>query len=247
PSLVDGVELTGASYGGFIVGVMSALDSNVLFTRGTTIISPPLDFRYSLPYMDTLIDDELENAYEIGYWDLIKIGSDYLTASYYSDLGDSSRQNAKAFIAKHGFHDSIVNTIVTYDKVHNSGWVPKFDSRSDRLVWKKSIRFMNYFSTYAPEALDVLNSDVANLSYWINTALANGSSVRLLTAKNDFLNPPQFKTKIDFLILPQDVYLELPSGGHLGFLAFPWYKEFRQLAWQVTEDSPVKMLAHLNP
>lgn len=248
PSLIDGVELTGASYGGFIVGVMSALDNTALFNRGTTIISPPLDFRYSLPYMDTLMDTELDRAYQYNYWDLFKIASNYFSAVFASDLSPKSKESAKPFIAKQGFHDSIVTTIKTYDKVHSAGWIPDFANDDDKLKWEKSIRFMKYFTDYAPETLTMLESEASNLSFWIEETLNNGMEIRLLTTSNDFLNPPVFKTKKDFYLLPQGVYLELPSGGHLGFLALPWYKNFKKLAWNITtEDYSVKMLADLSP
>jgi hypothetical protein len=233
PAMIDGVALAGASYGGFIAGAMSGLDTLNVFSRGTTIIGPPMDFRYSLPFMDSFMDEELERGYNLSLWMLTQIGSDYFFADLAADLTPSSKQNARPFIAKKGFHDAIIATIKAYDKIHRAGWVPRFGNDSEELAWEKTIRFRKYFESYAPETLLLLETEVANLSYWMDLTISEGRIVRLLTTKNDFLNPPIYPTKIDFEMMPPELYLELPNGGHLGFLALKWYESFREAAWAI--------------
>lgn len=232
-NLIDGIGLTGASYGGFVAGAMSGMDTDNYFSRGTTIIGPPMDFRYSLPYMDSFMDEELEAAYGLGYWTLAQVGSDFLFASLSSDISDNSRKYAKPFIAKKGFHESIISTIKLYDKIHRTGCVPQFTNEKEELLWEKSMRFMKYFATCAPETLELLETDVANLNYWMSLSLSQGRNIRLFTTGDDFLNPPSYPTKFYFDFMPPEIYLQIPTGGHLGFLALKWYDKFKKNAWAI--------------
>tara|TARA_B100001248_G_scaffold262484_1_gene258741 strand:- start:218 stop:1474 length:1257 start_codon:yes stop_codon:yes gene_type:complete len=229
---ITSIELVGASYGAFVAGVIQAFeDPNDPLFSTTTIISPPMDFRYSIPYIDEQMLSVSGKVEENDIWDNIKLVFDYLLAGFRTDIDEENLEKAKPYTIQIGFKQALLKSIKEYAKVHDLDWIPHFDDEKEQAEWEDNFVFNYYFENHAPEILKVLQSEFASLHYWIDAAQASNFSPRIITADDDFLNPEFFPTKSMFENYPPATYLSLPEGGHLGFLAFPWYESFYSKVW----------------
>lgn len=232
PENITSIELVGASYGGFLAGVVQALEPQgaSLFTA-TSILAPPLDFSYSLPYMDEQMIRHYEEAEDLSLFDHIKIFFNYVTADFRNDVSETSKRYAKPFTIQKGFKEGLIKAVEYYSKANDVDWLPNFSSKEEEKEWEKNFVFSSYFSDYANELEEVLSGEAGVLAHWLEQAVALGHQVRVLTTENDFLNPMQFPTKSRYTLMRQENFLILPQGGHLGFIAFDWYKNFSEHVW----------------
>jgi len=235
---ISNIELVGASYGAFVAAVIQAFEpkESALFTS-TTIISPPLDFRYTIPFLDEQMLSINGQVEDLKPSSKLKIFINYLFAGFRTDIDEKYLKKAKPYTIQFGFKDGLLTAVKTYAEVHGLDWIPNFDTDEERKKWEEKLVFTSYFKTYAPELLRVLQSEFAFLHYWIQAAQTSGYSPRVITAQDDFLNPEFFPTKMTLLSYPENIFLRIPEGGHLGFLAFPWYDGFYQTVWKDIKKS----------
>ena len=64
------VQIVGVSYGSLLSSIITVLDANDanILTAGTTLISPPLNFRESLKRIDYYIDETVKISRDVLDW-----------------------------------------------------------------------------------------------------------------------------------------------------------------------------------
>jgi predicted alpha/beta-fold hydrolase len=222
-------HVVGLSYGGYlapIVATFDKLDHYNLIDGQTTMVGPPLDMRTTIKKLDKLIELEIPEVRDVEFRTLVKVIADYLKFRSGDNISPTSKKYSRPLVVSYGFHKPLLSTLKRLNKVKKMDFIPKFENKEERIEWENQIGFRFYLDEIAPEIRQYLDSHFADLHYWMDKAMAlNDGKVRLITAADDFLNttdiePYQSKARAE------EHTMVLPSGGHLGFMHLPWFKEF---------------------
>ena len=214
------VQIVGVSYGSLLSSIITVLDANDanILTAGTTLISPPLNFRESLKRIDYYIDETSENFAGM-FWTgkLYK----FLRVCFSSGF-DRRDEWAKGMTIYSGFQEYLVNTIKMWLRVQGI----KKDLPYQNPHWERTFKFEHYLDWYAPEVKALLDSPMAELKHWVNQARELQKPIRILAAMDDWLNSPE-----EWEDFYQDQVIILPNGGHYGFRKLEWFEKFLTLAF----------------
>lgn len=218
--LNDQVRLLGVSYGALMSAIITALDANDanIITMGTTLISPPLNFRKALERLDEYIE---ETTSEFGGMGVPGKLYRFLRVCF-TDNFTHQLKWAKAVTIIAGFQELLVNSIKAWRVVNGL----KQDLPFQNPNWEKTFKFRDYLDWYAPEVEQMLNLPEAELHFWVNQARALGKPIRILAAEDDWLNIPQ-----EWQEFYREQVIILPNGGHYGFRKLLWFEKFLTLAF----------------
>lgn len=219
-------HLMGVSYGSFVAAMIStfnARESNPLNLKDTTIISPPIIMSKALLGLDNMIkvnrwmlQKNLVSVYRI-FRRMCALKTD-------KNLPISKIRQADGLVIRGGFFDRLIESVLKYDELFNLNKVPdrKWGLSSKKYRnWKRNFSFSNYFKTFAPKNLDIINSEYGNLYYWINQSRSLGdNSIRVLLSDDDFLNQKEDIPYYD------ESTVVLNNGGHFGIRYTLWYQKF---------------------
>lgn len=214
------VQILGISYGALMSSIITVLDANDanIINAGTTLISPPLNFRKALERLDSYIDDT-SDKYAGMYWS----GKLYKFLRVCFSNGFEKRDEwAKGMTIYSGFQEYLVNSIKAWRVVNGL----KQDQPYQNPHWEKTFKFAHYLDWYAPEVKDMLELPEAELHHWVDQASQYGKPVRILAAVDDWLNTPE-----EWQDFYDNQVIILPNGGHYGFRKLPWFEKFLTLAF----------------
>jgi hypothetical protein len=216
----DQVQLLGVSYGALMSSIITVLDSNDanIINGGTTLISPPLNFKKALERLDSYIEDT-SDKFSGMYWS----GKLYKFLRVCFSSGFKKRDEwAKGMTIYSGFQEYLVNSIKAWRKVNGL----KEDLPYQNPKWERTFKFEHYLDWYASDVKAKLDLPEAELQYWVNQARTNGKPVRVLAAVDDWLNVPE-----EWQDFYEDQVIILPNGGHYGFRKLQWFEKFLTLAF----------------
>lgn len=228
-------KLFGVSYGAFLssmIGGMDAIHQEPIVTGSVTMVSPPFNMKRALTRLDELLD---RNRTFFGL-DLVRIAAKFLTICRFDDqseMGQDHLQDAEGLATGMGFHEELIASLLTYEEAKGLNRIPHRwlgDLSPVYRHWKRQMTFNKYFEEYTPEALEFVNSEEADLYYWIELARAQGKKdMRVLVAKDDFLNDHDFwaQSGVETILLP--------TGGHYGFRGLHWFHQFLKKTFRVTD------------
>ena len=217
------VYLAGVSYGSFLSAVITAMDgdSNKVITGGTTLISPPENFGVSVTRLDQFIDETMS-----------AFGDDNFTERAFrflrvctKDTDNTRRKWAKGLTVFSGFQIPLTDSIRSYQKTYDLSARPMGIQN-----WREIATFNNYFNWYAPELISVYQSEVVSLRYWVEKAIDNGQRIRILTAKDDWLNPINAWESYS-----KENLLMIEKGGHYGFHHTRWFSSLINNLYQIKD------------
>jgi pimeloyl-ACP methyl ester carboxylesterase len=223
-------DVVGNSYGGFLGAVIAALDaeSGSPVINGTvTLWGPPLQFNHTVSAVDFTLNNEAGFYEEVCSGVITGLGfiRDFGDALTEADLSLSSQGCARSRMAFDGFHATLVEAAKAADETYGLGVIP-------RLPWQKSdylnkLRFRSFVNDYSPAAVQLLaDPDMVWITHWIDRARQAGQSrVRILTAKDDFLNHGLTWEESPFLRVDDSWIARFPWGGHHGFVALRWFED----------------------
>ncbi len=229
-------HISGVSYGAFLSAMISGIAASdpaqVVSFKSTTIISPPLDLGLALDNLDSVLDETVDYT---SMW-LPRLARKYLSICRVDmdDVGRYSKRDAMGLAASQGFHVNLINSLRLYDKLWNLNTIPGnfwgAFSRSYRR-WRKEMSFSKYFRQYNRGAAQIVDGPKGKLSYWIAMAREHSDTrIQVLMASDDFLNTDYTKSVVRN-DLNEGELIELPTGGHFGFRALPWFDELLERAF----------------
>lgn len=208
------VYLYGASYGGFLAAVMANIDRELgtnIVHKEVYVFSPPLNMKQAIRNLDELMFEDDFLRRKVSDKDLAFVFLDYVFANRSSDLNVKSRLLTQDVVVREGFKDPFREALKIYFKDH-----PDYDRK------KKDYYFSSYIKTLAPELDSLLNSEVAEIEYWVRSGVNDFDlDIKVLTTTNDFLNTYVFPGTY-----PQGNFWVFRSGGHLGFIEMPEFEHF---------------------
>ncbi len=215
------VELYGESYGGFAAAVMSALDEENLISGQVSVLSAPLHFMHTANSIDQLMNLQLSRKSEYSSWSKYRVFFNYLTASGKEDLIPLSENWTNYIVIVEGFQKNLKKTFKLLDSKLATNYSDRIDIASYNI----------YLDTYGKSLKMGMESETANLSHWMNLAIQKNKKLRVLVTKNDFLYNSESWQKFSPEQYTESQLLVLPTGGHLGYLSFPWFQEFFSVNW----------------
>lgn len=226
------VRVAGVSYGGFLSTMVTVLDAEhnkPIINLDTTAVAPPYDMGITMDHLDSALDDMREDFAEIGLaakaWKFAR----FCRLKDESEMKPIHYHDAKGLVAYSGFHDTLTDSVILYDKIRAIDAIPDRDKgkKSDQFKnWRKNFNYGQYFDTYAPGARKMMKDQFGKLMHWVDRAKAgNGAKIRLITADDDFLNNiGAFDQEVKKMILLKD-------GGHYGYRGNEWFFKFLDLAF----------------
>jgi len=230
-------HIAGVSYGAFLSAMISGIAASdperTLSFKSTTIISPPLNLGESLNNLDSVLDETVDYT---SMW-FPRLAKKYLSICRVDvdDVGKYSKKDAMGLAASQGFHVNLINSLRLYDKLWDLDSIPgNFWGKLSRKYrsWRKSMSFSRYFRVYNKAAGKLADGPKGEITYWIEMARENSdTNIQVLMAQDDFLNSNRAKGLIESKLL-SDELIELPTGGHFGFRALPWFDHFLEKAFK---------------
>lgn len=230
-------HISGVSYGAFLSGMIAALAASDVSGEGiafksVTMISPPLKMGESLNHLDSILDETIDYT---SMW-FPRLARKYLSLCRIDadDVGNYSHQDAMGLAAAQGFHAELIESLHLYDKLWNLNTIPrnfwgKLSLKYRR--WRQQMSFGNYFRTYNRGAAEIIDGPKGNLLHWIEqTRQKSDTRIQVLLASDDFLNDTKSRKSLA-LNLEASELIELPTGGHFGFRALPWFNQFLDTAF----------------
>lgn len=226
------VRVAGVSYGGFLTAMVTALDAEhpqPIINHDATAVAPPYDMGITMDHLDSALDDMREDFAEIGFASKAWKFARFCRLKDESQMKPVHYHDAKGLVAYSGFHDTLTDSVILYDKIRAINAIPDRDlgKKSDEFkTWRKNFNYKQYFDVYAPEARRMMKAEIGKLMHWVNRAKAgNGAKIRLITADDDFLNNiGAFDAQAGKMILLKD-------GGHYGYRGNEWFFKFLALAF----------------
>lgn len=229
-------HISGVSYGAFLSAMISGIAASdparIVSFASTTIISPPLDLGLSLNNLDFVLDETVDYT---SMW-LPKLARKYLSICRVNvgNLGRYSKRDAMGLAASQGFHVNLINSLRLYDKLWDLNTIPgNFWGGLSRRYrqWRKNMSFSRYFREYNRGAAAIVDGPKGKINYWIAMARENSDTrIQVLMAQDDFLNT-EFTKGVVRNDLNEGELIELPTGGHFGFRALPWFDELLERAF----------------
>lgn len=219
------VVIAGVSQGAFISSVIMNLDINARFIDQAVLFSPPYNLGRSIELMEQNIDDTKSMTKLIP---IVAYAKTLFRICKYDpiEVTTKSKKVSKFLVSWSGFQDYFADSIRLYtkrkdiDDIAPSGkkwWglSPKYRK------WKQEFRFSDYMREHAPEVHVLLNSEQANLMYWVdlNKYATGKERIRVITSNDDFINDPDVWPK-------NDAVLMIPKGSHYGYRANKWFDIF---------------------
>lgn len=225
-------HISGVSYGAFLSGMISALAANdasveAIHFKSVTMISPPLKLGASLNHLDAILDETIDYT---AMW-FPRLARKYISLCRVdaNDVGHYSHQDAMGLAAAQGFHAELIKSLHLYDKLWNLGTIPRnFWGKLSRKYrrWRQQMSFGTYFKTYNRGAAEIIDGPKGDLLYWIEeTRQKSDARIQVLLASDDFLNDVKARKSLAHRLDSSEL-IELPTGGHFGFRALPWFDQF---------------------
>lgn len=215
------VRLVGVSYGALMSAIITGLDADDanIITKGTTLISPPLNFRKSLARMDQFIDDSSREFAGLRFHSKL---FRFLKVCFTPNFKDRLKW-AKGMTIYSGFQELLVNSINVWREIHNITDLPYQNPN-----WEQTFKFSDYLGWYAPDVEAMLALPEAKLEYWVDKARVDNKEIRILSADDDWLNTPD-----DWADFHYEEVLLLENGGHFGFRKLPWFDQFLTIGFPI--------------
>jgi hypothetical protein len=223
----DSIHLAGSSYGGFLSSVVVAKDAEgqKLINGQTTIFGPPLRLGHGMARLDALMDAEAVTFRGISEADMAILYLNIAIAKKQGDVFPAAIRKAPCLLAFGGFQSELVKSVELMDRLYQFPLVPS-RQEANYNSWKFGLRFRDYVRDVAPSVADVM-SGADNLLVWLGRAEKAGNPrYRVMTAADDLLNLSTSWPTDD----PERIIV-LPTGGHLGYMALPWFKKFLNAAY----------------
>lgn len=226
------VRWVGISYGAFLTSILANLDANhpkPLGTKDITLLSPPFVLTESISLLDQLIISSRAQGYEHsaismarGFWTILWLKG--LSPLQAIDTGLSAQ--AKGILGEFVFKAGMANALIELDKLTGQVNVPR--RKRERREWRDGLLFSEIFERYSPKfSVKFKSSSDNHLASWVGRLRGKNIQVRILSAKDDFINKsvPQQKFQRGQLIA-------LPTGGHFGYRSLDWFDSFFEAAFQ---------------
>lgn len=214
------VDLMGLSYGAFISSVISAQDAQSgapMITGTVTLLSPPYQLFESMRALDSLMD-QYDRYFE--YFPAVKYArymAKFCLAPNFPVWRDEELDIARYLTGHMGFHDGLVKAINIYEEVWDKdAWFKPLGMASYFYrQWYREQRFVKYVSENFPQTARKLQGPVGEISYWMDQSWARGKQVRVVTCRDDFINPsPEWQNVSDIKVIDH--------CGHFGMQGLPW-------------------------
>jgi len=210
------IRLFGASYGAFLAAIYANVDRSLtknLVDDKVYVFSPPLNMGQTIRNIDQLMwEDDFFNR-RLSDKDMALAFLDYVFAKSERDLSVKSKILSTPLTVRGGFKEPFRESIDIYFRNH-----PDYKSNEKYF-------FRTYLEQLAPELKTLLDSEVADLDYWISSGKeAYGLDIKVLSSQNDFLNNYVYSG-----LYPEDHYWFFQNGGHLGFIELDEFVDFLKL------------------
>ena len=210
------IRLFGASYGAFLATIYANVDRSLtknLVDDKVYVFSPPLNMGQTIRNIDQLMwEDDFFNR-RLSDKDMALAFLDYVFAKNERDLSVKSKILSTPLTVRVGFKEPFRESIDIYFRNH-----PDYKSNEKYF-------FRTYLEQLAPELKTLLDSEVADLDYWISSGKeAYGLDIKVLSSQNDFLNNYVYSG-----LYPEDHYWFFQNGGHLGFIELDEFVDFLKL------------------
>ncbi len=224
-------RLAGVSYGTFLTALIAAQDTqanNPIGFRDLTLFSPPFVLTESIGLLDKLILDSRDDGYEFSNWSMLKSFWHilWLKGITRAQAMDSRLSlEARGILGEYVFKSGMARALKELDELTGVVGVPK--RRKERRKWRESLLFSEIFNKYSPKfSQSFEGSEGEHLITWLAKAREHGIGIRVLTAKDDFIN-----ARVPSDGFAQDELIELERGGHYGYRSLEWFTDLVNLAF----------------
>ena len=219
------IHLAGVSYGGFLSAVIAGLDAShekPIITGNVTVISPPYNFLASMKRLDELAESTEEEYASSGLLRVLKRSLAIFGLDGRGEVNEDHLWDSRGIVAHFVFKEGFIKALRRYNKFNNQLNIPR--KRKEYEKWYNEMTFSGYYKKYAFDSYQELDSAKGVIDYWMDLYNRNtGKFVRVVTAKDDFLNDESGRDW-DRYSLDQVVVLE--NGGHFGFRKEEWFDKF---------------------
>jgi hypothetical protein len=227
PNRVRTVHLYGESFGGLTAAIVKALDVARLdghsrITGSTTLVGPPTSYVTGMRCVDALIE-KVRCRPRAGDW----------AALFWTCCGFEACRKRTAAVMEYVVADYFKRQVVA-----NARRASSFSANSPGVVESSRIDTNRKATSVvlAPHRDPFATGEVNGryfLDHWLGLLRAAGcSDWRVLTACDDFVNEPGTLASLHG-VKGTDHLIELPGGGHLGYLGWPEIEELLDLAFAI--------------
>lgn len=222
----------GVSYGTFLTALMASFDvesKNPIGVQDITLFSPPFVLTESIALLDKLILNSRDDGYEFSNWGMIKsfwhiLWLRGLTRIEAIDSGISLE--ARGILGEYVFKSGMARALRELDRLTGVVGIPK--TRKERRKWRDSLLFSEIFNKYSPKfSSHFKGSPGERLTTWLAKIRSHQVDIRVLTAKDDFIN-----AQIPESSFAPDELIKLESGGHYGYRSLEWFSDLVSVAFE---------------
>ena len=215
------VHVLGASYGGFLSGILAALDAETYrhIDGQVSLIGPQVNLDNTTYLLDDMINESFATFSPKVFERIVGNAMHYgLRQAHLKGL------ESYAFFKSQGFQDRIYPPAVaaSYDRL-----IEKRKADPELKGWQREIRFHSSLYLYTPENVELYESETGSLDYWLaRAAKADQKRVRILTACDDFTNKCEWWKGLSSEFQQPAHLLIRKVGSHNAFILSGWFSNF---------------------